>query len=113
MVALTVAYGSRAAAEDAVLEAVARAWEQMDRGIYIESLPAWVATVARRLIKSGLRRRNAERRARARIHEPSGRGDDALKRVEDLSTLMPAPIAAWPRSTGSAGECTESGKFLP
>lgn len=59
--------GSRAAAEDAVQEALARAWEQTDRGIRIESLPAWVTRVALNLAKSRLRRLRAESRARERM----------------------------------------------
>jgi RNA polymerase sigma-70 factor, ECF subfamily len=64
---LTLVCGSRAAAEDAVQEALARAWERSERGLRIESLPAWVATVSMNLARSGLRRRIAERRARARL----------------------------------------------
>ncbi len=70
---LTLVSGSRAAAEDAVQEALARAWERSERGLRIESLPAWVATVSMNLARSGLRRRLAARRARARL---SVRGPD-------------------------------------
>jgi RNA polymerase sigma-70 factor, ECF subfamily len=59
--------GSRAAAEDAVGEALARAWERSDRGEVIESLAAWVTRVSLNLSKSRLRRVRAEARARARI----------------------------------------------
>jgi len=59
--------GSRAAAEDAVQEALARAWERSDRGERIDSLPAWVTRVALNLAKSRLRRLRAEGRARERI----------------------------------------------
>jgi RNA polymerase sigma-70 factor, ECF subfamily len=58
--------GSRAAAEDAVQEAVARAWERSERGERIESLKAWVTTVAMNQVRSGFRRLRAERRARQR-----------------------------------------------
>jgi RNA polymerase sigma-70 factor (ECF subfamily) len=58
--------GSRAAAEDAVQEALARAWERSERGERIESLKAWVATVAVNQVRSGFRRLRAERRARRR-----------------------------------------------
>ena len=40
--AVALISGSRAAAEDAVQEALARAWERSERGEQIESLPAWV-----------------------------------------------------------------------
>jgi RNA polymerase sigma-70 factor, ECF subfamily len=58
--------GSRAAAEDAVQEALARAWERSERGEQIESLKAWVTTVAMNQVRSGFRRLRAERRARVR-----------------------------------------------
>ena len=58
--------GSRPAAEDAVQEALARAWERSDRGEQIESLKAWVTTVAVNQVRSGFRRLRAERRARQR-----------------------------------------------
>ena len=56
--------GSRAAAEDAVAEALARAWERTDRGDAIDSLPAWVTRVALNLSKSRLRRLRIEARHR-------------------------------------------------
>jgi len=58
--------GSRAVAEDAVQEALARAWERSERGEQIESLKAWVTTVAVNQVRSGFRRLLAERRARQR-----------------------------------------------
>lgn len=59
--------GSRAAAEDAVQEALARAWERSERGERIVSLKAWVTRVALNLVRSGFRRLMAERRARERL----------------------------------------------
>lgn len=56
--------GSKAAAEDAVQEALARAWERSERGERIESLPAWVTRVAVNLSKSRLRRMRVEARHR-------------------------------------------------
>ena len=67
MAAVTLVAGSRAAAEDAVQEALARAWERSERGERIESLGAWVTRVAMNLSKSRLRRTRAEARARDRI----------------------------------------------
>ena len=58
--------GSYPAAEDAVQEGLVRAWQREDRGAPIESLEAWVATVALNLSRSGIRRAIAERRARHR-----------------------------------------------
>jgi RNA polymerase sigma-70 factor (ECF subfamily) len=65
--AIAMACGSRPAAEDAVQEALLRAWERSERGEQIERLDAWVATVALNLARSGLRRLIAERKARSRL----------------------------------------------
>jgi RNA polymerase sigma-70 factor (ECF subfamily) len=64
--AVALISGSRAAAEDAVQEALARAWERSERGERIESLKAWVMTVALNQVRSGFRRLRSERRARLR-----------------------------------------------
>jgi len=48
---MTLVCGSMPAAEDAVQEALARAWERSERGQDIGSLPAWVTTVARNLLR--------------------------------------------------------------
>lgn len=64
---VALAGGSRASAEDAVQEALARAWERSERGERIDSLAAWVTTVALNLSRSRWRRVMAERRARARL----------------------------------------------
>lgn len=44
-----------------------RAWERSERGEQIDSLPAWVATVALNHARSALRRLRSERKARARL----------------------------------------------
>ena len=59
--------GSWAAAEDAVEEAVARAWERSRDGEPIHDMAVWVAVVARNILRSGFRRTLVERRARVRI----------------------------------------------
>jgi RNA polymerase sigma-70 factor (ECF subfamily) len=64
---LTLVSGSRAAAEDAVQEALARWWERSSRGLHIESPEAWMTTVALNLARSRLRRLRAERRAHDRL----------------------------------------------
>ena len=56
-----------AMAEEAVQEAVARAWEQLDRGADLYSLTGWVMRVAINLGRSSRRRRAAEGRARDRM----------------------------------------------
>ena len=58
---------SRPAAEDALQEALLRAWERSEKGDEIDSLEAWVTTVALNLARSGLRRIRSERRARTRL----------------------------------------------
>jgi RNA polymerase sigma-70 factor (ECF subfamily) len=65
--AVTLTSGSRPAAEDAVQEALIRAWGRSDKGEVIDSLEGWVMTVALNLARSGLRRIRSERRARARL----------------------------------------------
>ncbi|MBI4260111.1 MAG: sigma-70 family RNA polymerase sigma factor [Actinobacteria bacterium] len=64
---LALVCGSLPAAEDAVQEALARAWERSERGQHIESAEAWVTAVATNLLRDGFRRVLAERRARARL----------------------------------------------
>ena len=66
--AVALTSGSRPAAEDAVQEALLRAWERSEKGDEIDSLEGWVTTVALNLVRSGLRRMRSERRARARLH---------------------------------------------
>ena len=72
--AVALASGSRPAAEDAVQEALLRAWERSERNESIESMNAWVMTVALNLARSGLRRVIAERKARSRL-QGMARGD--------------------------------------
>ena len=72
MNAVALASGSYPAAEDAVQEALVRAWMRAERGEQLDSLPAWVAAVALNQTRSGWRRAMAERRARRRIPESSG-----------------------------------------
>jgi RNA polymerase sigma-70 factor, ECF subfamily len=68
--AIALVTGSRPAAEDAVQEALVRAWERTMKGEAIDSLGAWVATVALNVSRSGVRRKMAERRARHRLGAP-------------------------------------------
>jgi RNA polymerase sigma factor (sigma-70 family) len=69
--AVALASGSYPAAEDAVQEALVRAWMRSERGERVESLPAWVAAVALNQTRSSWRRAMAERRARRRSPERS------------------------------------------
>lgn len=70
---MSLVTGSRALAEDAVQEALARAWERSERGEAIGSLPAWVTRVAMNLSRSTLRRLRAELRAGERLATAAGR----------------------------------------
>lgn len=90
--AVALVAGSRAAAEDAVQEALLRTWERAERGDEIGSLANWVATVALNLSRSGIRRAIAERRARRQIvaasagtlPEPSGDPIDVERALAGL-----------------------------
>jgi RNA polymerase sigma factor (sigma-70 family) len=89
--AVALASGSYLAAEDAVQEALVRAWIRSERGEQVESLPAWVAAVALNLTRSGWRRTMAERRAGRRSPErpvsavtPSEEHIDVAKALEML-----------------------------
>jgi RNA polymerase sigma-70 factor, ECF subfamily len=65
--AVALVVGDLATAEDAVQEAVVRAWERSERGEAIESLDRWIATVALNLSRSRLRHLRVERLARPRL----------------------------------------------
>jgi RNA polymerase sigma-70 factor (ECF subfamily) len=65
--AVALVTGDLTTAEDAVQEAVVRAWERSDRGEQIVALDRWVAAVAMNLSRSGLRRLRVERLARPRL----------------------------------------------
>jgi RNA polymerase sigma-70 factor (ECF subfamily) len=65
--AVALVAGDAATAEDAVQEALARAWERTQRGDRIEVLDRWVAAVAMNLSRSRLRHLRVERRSRHRV----------------------------------------------
>jgi len=97
--AVALVAGSRAAAEDAVQEALARAWERTDRGEGIDSLPAWVTRVAMNLSRSALRRLRAELRARERLAAAAPTAETAGAEVRvDL-----AASGRWSSSTTTSG----------
>src|SRR5512141_33326 len=83
--------GSRAAGEDAVQEALARAWERSSRGENIRNLEAWVRTVAVNLSRSARRRLLAERRAGDRMRRSGPLGglapESSADRVDILDAL--------------------------
>jgi RNA polymerase sigma-70 factor, ECF subfamily len=73
--------GSYANAEEAVQEALARAWERSERGEHIQSLTGWVAVVATNRVRSSVRRFLVDRRARRRM-EP-GVEDHVLRQPDE------------------------------
>jgi RNA polymerase sigma-70 factor (ECF subfamily) len=86
-------------AEDAVEEALARAWERSERGERIESLKAWVFKVATNHVRSGFRRLAAERRAKVLLEGGGRHRADGLGQTDpsdDLVDLRRA-LAALPR----------------
>jgi RNA polymerase sigma-70 factor, ECF subfamily len=89
--AVAMVSDSRPAAEEAVCEGLARAWERSERGERLESLAAWVTTVAMNLSRSRWRRLMAERRARQRWgprseERDSDRSVDVERALERLSS---------------------------
>jgi RNA polymerase sigma-70 factor, ECF subfamily len=74
--------GDLGAAEDAVQEALLRAWIRSERGEEIASLSAWVATVALNLSRSRWRRVLAERRATRAMASPDADGDPEADHVD-------------------------------
>jgi RNA polymerase sigma-70 factor (ECF subfamily) len=89
--AVALVCSSRPAAEDAVQEALLRAWERSEKGDDIDHLNAWVTTVALNLARSSLRRGIAERRAGSRLaaapRERAGPSGDRIDVERALATL--------------------------
>jgi RNA polymerase sigma-70 factor (ECF subfamily) len=77
--AVAAVCGDRGQAEDAVQEALARAWDRGRRGLMVDSLPAWITTVAinvtRSAARSAARRRRTEERA-VPVSEPASPAED-------------------------------------
>ena len=78
-----------ASAEDAVQEAIVRAWERTERGEQIVAFDRWVAAVAMNLSRGRLRRLRVERLARPRLVaaqpvQPSGDRIDVARALADL-----------------------------
>jgi RNA polymerase sigma-70 factor (ECF subfamily) len=71
-----------------------RAWERTTKGEAIDSLGAWVATVALNVSRSGVRRKIAERRARQRLGAPSTSAPD---RPHGDTVDIERAVAALPR----------------
>ena len=107
MAAVALVTGSRPAAEDAVQEALVRAWERTTKGEAIDSLGAWVATVALNVSRSGVRRKMAERRARQRMGTPAAATPDRSHGdVFDVERAVASSPDANARSSCSATSST-------
>jgi RNA polymerase sigma factor (sigma-70 family) len=91
LVAAVALVAGRAMAEDAVQEALLRAWERSERGERIESLPAWVTRVALNLSNSRLRRMRAERKAVERSTAPATSEGSPEDRVDIHRALALLP----------------------
>ena len=89
--AVALVTGDLASAEDAVQEAIVRAWERSDRGMEIASLDRWVATVAMNLSRSRLRRLRVERLARPRLSESPGIEAPTGDRLDVVRALAALP----------------------
>jgi RNA polymerase sigma-70 factor (ECF subfamily) len=92
---LTLLAESQAIAEEAVQEALGRAWERTERAEHIEHLVGWVAVVAANILRSALRRRLAERRARGRLGRAGHGLTDTMAAVDERADVARA-IAALP-----------------
>jgi len=87
--AVALVTGDAASAEDAVQEAIVRAWERTERGEQIAALDRWVAAVALNLSRSRLRRLRVERLARPKLVAappvpPSGDRVDIARALAEL-----------------------------
>jgi RNA polymerase sigma-70 factor (ECF subfamily) len=91
---LVFVFGDEDLARDAVDEACARAAEQLDRGLEIESLEAWVRVVSRNVALGRLRRLGAERRARERLlaARPTEVGNDSDSALDVRAALAALPL---------------------
>jgi len=90
--AVVLVAGSLPAAQDAVQEALARAWIRSRQGEQIGSLATWVTVVAMNQARSGWRRILAERRAIERANPRRGSSHDA-----DLGVDVRRAVASLPR----------------
>jgi RNA polymerase sigma factor (sigma-70 family) len=93
---LAVVTGSREEAEDAVEEALVRAWIKSERGEEIVDLRTWVGVVAINVARSRFRRLRVEARAMELIRAgttAAGRGESQKADIEsllDVRRLLPS-----------------------
>jgi RNA polymerase sigma-70 factor (ECF subfamily) len=89
--AVALVTGDLASAEDAVQEAIVRAWERTERGEPIAALDRWVATVALNLSRSRLRRIRLDRLVRPRLAERTQIEGPSTDRVDVARALAGLP----------------------
>jgi RNA polymerase sigma-70 factor (ECF subfamily) len=95
--ALALSCGDRQVAEDAVQEALVRAWERLERGDQIRSMVGWVAVVAMNETRTVFRRSATERRAVARLEAQigtrpgPGAADDAVDGASVRLAILSLP----------------------
>jgi len=89
--AVALVTGDLASAEDAVQEAIVRAWERTERGDEITALDRWVAAVALNLSRSRLRRLRVERLARPKLAASSQLEGPSGERIDVVRALAALP----------------------
>ena len=89
--AVTLVCADAANAEDAVQEALKRAWERGRSGEVIDKPSAWVAVVAMNLARSGLRRRLAERKAMDSLSTPVGSEPPSAETIDVVRAVGTLP----------------------
>jgi RNA polymerase sigma-70 factor, ECF subfamily len=89
--AVALVTGDLSTAEDAVQEAIVRAWERSERGDRIDALDRWVVTVALNLSRSGLRRLRVERRARPRLVAAATTDEPSADAIDVRAALAALP----------------------
>jgi RNA polymerase sigma-70 factor (ECF subfamily) len=89
--AVTLVCADAANAEDAVQEALKRAWERGRSGEVIERPTSWVAVVAMNIARSGLRRRLAERKAVDRLSTPVGSEPPSADTIDIVRAVRTLP----------------------
>jgi RNA polymerase sigma-70 factor, ECF subfamily len=89
--AVSLVTGDLASAEDAIQEAIVRAWERSERGEEIAALDRWVAAVAMNLSRSRFRRIRVERLARPRLAPPTTTAGPTGERLDVVRALASLP----------------------
>ena len=79
--ALTLITGNRATAEDALQDALVKAWHRKDQPI--DQLAAWITVVATNQARSGWRRRQAEQRAMDKVGGRAQHHSDAAAEPDE------------------------------